>query len=257
MCDFGIRKFFHFFPERLINHSSMKPKGLNMNNTLQSITLSFTKYKRMIKMEIHPEELKIVDLFRKHPLSEFTLSRIMQLLKKNSYSWTYKAVHKLSKGVLKIKAAGKTSTVSLDLGSPHTVTLLAYLDRKEAYEKEIPLVNDLIASISKKTPYFTLLVAGSRAKGTERSGSDVDIAIIVEDEAKKKAIKPYISEATRLSGVKADIQLISKDEFYRMLLSDEENLGKEIFRHHLLPYGTEAYYHIIWEASRNGLQSKI
>jgi hypothetical protein len=42
-----------------------------------------------------------------------------------------------------------------------------------------------------------------------------------------------------------------------MLLSDTENFGKEVFRKHLIFYGNDAYYQIIKEAIKNGLQTKI
>jgi len=206
-------------------------------------------------MKICKEELKIVNLFRKNLFSEFTLKQIMENLNKKSYNWTHKAVRKLSKDILISKKKGNTIVVKLNLDSASAVTYLVYLDREEAYAGNVPLIDKIIESCSKATPYFTLLVAGSYAAGNAREDSDIDLVIITED--KKRDIKPYIKEVTRLSGLDVDLHVFTKEEFYRMLVADDENFGKEVFRKHLLYYGSEAYYNIIKEAIKNGLQSKI
>ena len=208
-------------------------------------------------MEIHPEELKILDLFRKNIFAELTLKQIMKKLGKKSYNWTYKAVTKLSKSMLISSKIGNTTAIKLNLDSPLAITYLAFLDRKEAYEKEIPLVDGIIETISKKTPYFILLIAGSYAAGSAKKESDLDLVVIVGDEDSKKEVSPYIKEATRLSGITVDEHIFTKNEFYLMLTSDKENFGKEVFRKRLLFYGAEAYYQIIKEAIKNGLQRKI
>lgn len=208
-------------------------------------------------MEIHKEELKIIDLFRKNLLSEFTLKEIMKKLNKKSYNWTYNSVAKLSKNILISEKKGNATIVRLNLNNPIALNYLIYLDRKESNTKKIPIVWEITESCSRCTPYFTLLVAGSYAARNAGKNSDIDVVIIVEGEVKKKEIKPYVKEITRLSVINVDDHIITRDEFYRMLLSEDENFGKEVFRKHLLFYGVEAYYQMIREAAKNGLQSKI
>ena len=208
-------------------------------------------------MEIYKEELKIIDLFRKNLLSEFTLKEIMKKLDKKSYNWTYNSVAKLSENILTSEKKWNLSLVRLNFKNPAILTYLSYLDRKEAYKKNIPIIDEIIESCSKSTPYFTLLVAGSHATGEARKGSDIDLVIIVEDDLKKKEIKPYVKQVTRLAVNDVDEHILTRDEFYQMLVSEDENFGKEVFRKHLLFYGVEAYYQIIKGAIRNGLQSKI
>lgn len=208
-------------------------------------------------MEIHPEEMKIVDLFRKNIFAEFTLKQLMEKLGKKSYNWAYNSVSKLSKNILISEKKGNTTLVRLNLNDPLALTFLSFLDRQEAFQKDIPLANELIESISQKTPYFILMVAGSYAVGSAKKGSDLDVVVIVKDETTKKGITPYIKEVTRLSGISVDEHLFTQEEFYLMLTSDKENFGKEVFRKHLLFYGAEAYYQILKEAIKNGLQRKI
>ena len=205
-------------------------------------------------MEIHKEELKIINLFRKNIFAEFTLLEIMGELKKKSYNWTYKAISKLGKEILEVRKAGNTTLVKLSLNQ-NAITYLSFLDLKEANERNLPIIYQLSASISNKTHFFILLVVGSYAKWTETKNSDLDIVIITEME--KKEIMPYINEATRFSEIETDVHVFSPQQFMQMLLEDDENFGKEIFRKHIIFYGTEAYYRIIMEAKKNGLQNKI
>ncbi|MBD3310723.1 hypothetical protein GF351_05900 [Candidatus Woesearchaeota archaeon] len=208
-------------------------------------------------MEIYKEELKIIDLFRKNLLSEFTLKDIMKKLNKKSYNWTYNSVMKLSKNILLSEKKGNSTVVSLNLKNQVALTYLIYLDRKEAFSKGLPIINEIIESCSKATTYFSLLVAGSYATGNINKNSDIDLIIIVEDSDEKAEIKPHLKEVTRLATINVDEHIFTRKEFYQMLVSDDENFGKEVFRKHLLFYGIEAYYQIIKEAIKNGLQTKI
>ncbi len=208
-------------------------------------------------MEIHQEEMKILDLFRKNIFAEFTLKQIMEKLGKKSYNWTYKAISKLSKNVLVSEKKGNTTVIKLNLNNPCAITYLSFLDRQEAYKRDIFLTNELIENISKKTPYFILIITGSYATNYVKKDSDLDLVVIVDNENNKKEISPYIKDVTRLSGINVDMHIFTKNEFYLMLTNDKENFGKEVFRKHLLFYGAEAYYQIIKEAIKNGLQRKI
>ena len=208
-------------------------------------------------MEIHQEEMKILDLFSKNIFAEFTLKQIMEKLGKKSYNWTYKAISKLSKNVLVSEKKGNTTVIKLNLNNPCAITYLSFLDRQEAYKRDIFLTNELIENISKKTPYFILIITGSYATNYVKKDSDLDLVVIVDNENNKKEISPYIKDVTRLSGINVDMHIFTKNEFYLMLTNDKENFGKEVFRKHLLFYGAEAYYQIIKEAIKNGLQRKI
>ncbi|MBS1266862.1 MAG: hypothetical protein MAG795_00831 [Candidatus Woesearchaeota archaeon] len=181
----------------------------------------------------------------------------MKKLKKKSYNWTYNAIQKLSKHILKLEKKGNTNLISLNLDNQNTINYLSFLDKKEAFSKEIPVVDDMIKSISKKTPFFTLLVTGSYAVGNQRKNSDIDVVIIIDDQMNEKTLIPYIKDISRLSLIEIDYHVIKKSDFYKMLINEEENFGKELFRKHLLFYGVDSYYQIIKEAVKNGLQRKI
>ncbi len=205
-------------------------------------------------MIVYQEELKILDLYRKNLFGEYNIKEIMNLLNKRSYHWTYKAVNKLQ-GLLKTRRKGNTNLITANLENPQLITYFSFLDRKEAHRTNMDIIEELIKSLSKKTSYFTLLLTGSYANKTQTKNSDLDIVVITPVNAKK--IMPYIEEVNRLSDICIDAHLFSPEEFKKMLISKSENFGKEVFRNHVLFYGTEAYYQIIKEVVKDGLQTKI
>lgn len=205
-------------------------------------------------MFVHEEELKILELYRRNIFAEHTIREIMELLNKKSYNWTYKAVHNLQP-LLKIKKRGNTKTITADLNNYELITYLTLLDRKEAKEKTPEITGRLIKSINKKTPQFILMLTGSYARGTQDKHSDIDIAIITDKT--EKEIEPYIKEVRRFSDKNIETHIFSHQDFYNMLVANTENFGKEVFRNHITCYGAEAYYSIVRETIKDGLQEKI
>ena len=205
---------------------------------------------------IYEEEMKIIGLYRNSPFKEFTLQEIMQKLNKKSYYWAHNAVKKLQKeGIIEIRKAGKTLLCSFNFSNWKAIAHLAYSESLASHNA-IPklLAEKIIDLLSKCTPFFILIVGGSYAAGSAKKSSDIDIAVIIEDESIKKAIKPYFANATELSEIKVDEHIFTKAEFREMLINQEENLGKELARKHVIAFGADSYYSLIIGAHKNGFQ---
>ena len=87
---------------------------------------------------------------------------------------------------------------------------------------------------------------GSYAKGTAKKDSDLDIAIIVEDNTTKKEVIPYIETVKRREIIDIDYHIFTQKEFIDMLKAEQENVGKEIYRGNLVYYGFNFYCYMIW-----------
>ncbi len=48
--------------------------------------------------------------------------------------------------------------------------------------------------------------------------------------------------------------IFTQEEFFQMLINEEFNYGKELVRKHIIFYGAEAYYKIIFEAIKHGFK---
>lgn len=122
---------------------------------------------------------------------------------------------------------------------------LAYLDlinESKVRQLDIPftILNKLEEAIKQKTPFFSLLIFGSFAKGTKNKDSDLDLAILVE-ESLENQIRPIATSFARKEIMPIDIHVISTKDYLKMLLEDYENLAKQIQKNNIVLYGFKQY----------------
>ena len=213
-------------------------------------------------MGIISEELKLLDVFRKNLLKFLEFKEIMRLAKKKSRTWVFNVLQKFVDldFIEKIKV-NNSYLYKSKLGDYGLINFFHILDFAESqkkntkWSKEIyDILSKIRINISKLTPFFVLLVFGSYAEGKQNNKSDLDLAIIIDSLEVSKRIKPYIEEIVGREIHEIDYHIIIKDDFKKMLLVEEENLGKEIFRKHILIWGGDQYYELIREAEKNGFK---
>ncbi len=207
-------------------------------------------------MSLISEELRLLDVFRKNLLKQLEFNEIMKLAKKKSRGWVFSILQKFVKMnfIFKIKV-NNSFLYKANLGSFGLISFFNLLDFSDMcrckWSKRIHRVlNEIRFNVSKVTPFFVLLVFGSYAEKKQTEKSDLDIAVIVDLEEIK--IKPYIEKVIRKEIINIDYHIIPKDEFKQMLLRKEENLGKEIFKKHILIWGNNQYYELVREVEENG-----
>ena len=119
-------------------------------------------------------------------------------------------------------------------------------ERKEAeslFDK-----NPQLKILKKEIPSgeYTLILFGSRAEEKQREKSDIDLCIINKDG--KKNIK--FSKFELLFKIEINPIYLKETEFKEMLKEKEQNLAKEIMNKHIILYGEEDYWNLIW---KNGI----
>lgn len=202
---------------------------------------------------ITKEDIKIVELFRKDLLKEYTILEIKNVIKKNSYNWVFEAVKKLEKlKIIQIKKKGHSNICSLNLDNNITLTYLALLEEFAVKSKRLPTENisELIDAVPLK--YFTFIIAGSFAAGTQTKKSDLDVVVIVEDGINTNKILAILKNKGELMIPEAHPYVFTRSEFLQMILNNEENYGKMVYKKRLIIFGAENYYLIIKEAFKNG-----
>ncbi|MFH1126513.1 MAG: nucleotidyltransferase domain-containing protein [archaeon] len=195
------------------------------------------------------KEQRIIDIFRKQLSGSFTINEISRIIKTTSYSWTFNTVKKLAKkGILKLETKGHSKIARIDLDSALAIKYLSLLDELEACEREIPNIDEIFRMIG--TPYFTLIIAGSYAKGTQAKKSDLDIVVITDSDT--TSIHNTLKNKGELMIPQMHPYVFTKKEYLNMLLSKEENYGKLIYKNRLIYFGAQNYYLIINEAKKHG-----
>lgn len=198
---------------------------------------------------ITKEQINIFSVFRKDIFAGVTFKEIKTQSRQKSNSVVQMALKKFREDALvKTQKTGNVAAYFLNLDNNLTLAYLGLINNLQIKKnKKIPknILNMIKNSILKYSEFFILIVFGSYAKNKQTAKSDLDIAVIVETEDSKKEISPYVETIKRRELTKIDYHLFTRNAFLEMLLTDKENVGKEIYRKNIIFYGTDQYYNLI------------
>ena len=200
-------------------------------------------------------EMLLLVPFVKEPWREFTLSEIKQITKNRSHHYVFDALKKFSSlGLLTEVRKGNTNTYSVDASNAANAGYFAFIESLTAKERDDIPVKNIRRIIEKiKSPFFSLLVGGSYAEKKQKPASDLDVAIIIPDGEPKIEYEIALKEG-ELMIPETHGFVFTREEFYLMLTNGGFNYGKELARKHVIIYGAEPYYRILFEAIRHGFK---
>lgn len=210
-------------------------------------------YTKDVKM-ISNEKIRLLESWKDNPFSEFSISEIMDISKKKTKPWVFNALKLLTKhNLLLSKRKGNISIYSLNLDNPHLIQALQFLNAQNFLD--FPQLKIIIESVNKiPIKNYCLMVFGSYAENKQKKDSDLDICFLIENKLAEKKIKPYFNEVKLNHQINIDEHYITFADFVKMLLREEENLGKQIFRKNILFFNADIYYQLIKEAYKNGFR---
>ena len=205
-------------------------------------------------MMIPNAKINLLDVWKDNPFAEFSIAEIMKISGKKTKPWVFNALKLFTKqNLLILKRKGNMNTYLLNLRNPCLVQTLQYIEAQKSFG--FPRLDEIIEAIDAiplKT--YCLLVFGSYAGANQTKGSDLDVCILAESKAAEKSIRPHFNEIKLNYPVTIDEHYITFDDFVNMLLADEENLGKQIFRKHKIFFNPDIYYRLIKEAHKHGFR---
>lgn len=199
-------------------------------------------------------QIAVLGVWKNNPFREFSISEILQNSGKKTKTWIFNTLKLLVKN--KILVSTRKSNLDiyhLNLDNPLAFQLLHYLETQENLNfLHLDLISELINKIPVKN--YCLLVFGSYSNNKNNKNSDIDICFLIDNNDTEKKIKPYLNEVKLNYPTKIDEHYITFGDFVKMLLREEENLGKQIFRRHKIFYNPDIYYQLIKEAYKNGFR---
>ncbi|MCK4588974.1 MAG: nucleotidyltransferase domain-containing protein [Nanoarchaeota archaeon] len=177
------------------------------------------------------DEITIRSLSIKAKVPYTTANR---LIKKNNQLFT-------------IKQKGNIKLCSLNLTDSLTKNYLIIAERKKAENflkkhKEFKIIKDDFLPGD-----YCVILFGSRAEERHREKSDIDVLIINKNG--KKNIN--FSKHERLFKLEINPIFMSKKEFTAMLKEKEHNLANEVIKSHIILYGEEYFWNILWHNKTN------
>ena len=203
---------------------------------------------------IQGKRIELLEAWKGRPFDELAISEIMERAAKNTKPWVFNSLKELAESKLLIsKMKGNLGLYSLNLENPLLVRVLEFLESRRNLDfPELGMITEITNKVPLKN--YCLLVFGSYASGKRTKSSDIDICFLVESEQAGKKIRPYVNEIKLNHKTGIDDHYITFDDFVKMLLREEENLGKQIFRNRMLFFNPDIYYQLVKEAHKNGFR---
>lgn len=197
----------------------------------------------------------IFEIFAKRPWAEYTRKQIKKDAKEKSNNALALAINLLKKEkVILEKKVGKSGLLTLNLENDLTYYYLALCNNQRINQEVAISIKKLKEEISPITPFYSLVVFGSYAVGEQKQTSDLDLAVFIDSDEKKKQIMASINSAKLKTPLEIDAHVIPKSEMVQMLINDDENLGKQIARKHLAVHNHQIFYDLIKEGMRHGFR---
>lgn len=202
------------------------------------------------------KQLRIFESFAKHPFAELTRNQIKKEAKEKSNNALALLVNQLKKeGVLVERKIGKSGLLSLDMNNEQSMNYIAMAGGARIEKKAKDAIKRLMEEITDVTPFFSMAVFGSYAANEQKKDSDLDIAVFIDSEDKKKKVEAAINSARLKLLVETDIHVIPRAEMAEMLANGEENLGKQIARKHIAVHNHRIFYDIVREGMKHGFHA--
>lgn len=199
------------------------------------------------------KEYTIIEPFARELWKALTFRQVKDLSRNKSDNYVHTILKKfVSNEILTENKVGNVILYSLSK-NVFALNTMGYVSEYRANQaKHLPHKNiqKLLSKI--KTPFYSFVIAGSYAKKKQKKSSDLDVVIICDDKQKPNTILSQIKLESELMIPEAHPYVFTKSEFLQMLLSKEENYGKEVVRNNLIITGAKQFYSIMMEAIENG-----
>jgi predicted nucleotidyltransferase len=206
---------------------------------------------------ITEKQLKIFSVLTKKPFVEYTRNQIKKESKEKSNNALALLINLLKKEkVLLEKKVGKSGLLTLNLDNDLTYHYIALCNNARINGAVKIAIEILKEEINDNTQFYSLVIFGSYAIGEQKQTSDLDVAVFIDGEEKRKKIEAAINSSKSKIPIETDVHVIPKAEMLQMLADKQENLGKQIARKHLAVCNHQIFYEIIKEGMNRGFRTQ-
>ena len=200
-------------------------------------------------------QLKIFEPLTKNILKEYSIKEIKESCREKSNNALSLALKKFKEeNLVKERKVGRSLLYTINIDNELVFNYIQLINTKKLPKSALRAIERVKEDIEKNTSFFSIVVFGSYVIGKQTKDSELDIAVFIEEENKRKKIEAAIKSSELKTPLKIDGHIISKDEFLEMLKVDEENLGKQIARKHLSIYNSHIFYSLLKKGIKNGFR---
>ncbi len=199
------------------------------------------------------KEYTVLEPFTKELWKGLTFKQVKALSQNKSDNYVHQILKKSVKNGLLVEKRIGNVILYMIAENVFALNTMGYISEYKANQAEYLPHKNIQRLISKiKTPFYSFLITGSYARKKHKESSDLDVVIICDDALKPNTVLSQIKQEAELMIPEVHPYVFTRSEFRQMLLSEEENYGKEIVRNNLLITGAKSFYSIVQEAIKNG-----
>ncbi|MEK6892749.1 MAG: nucleotidyltransferase domain-containing protein [Nanoarchaeota archaeon] len=200
-------------------------------------------------------QLKLFEPLTKNLLKEYTIKEIKESSGEKSNNAIALALKKFKdENIVKERRIGRSLLYALNTDNEVVFNYIQLINTQEIPKSALRAIERIKEEVEKYTPFFSIVIFGSYAIGKQTKNSDLDVAVFIEENSKRKEIESAIKSSEFKTPLDIHDHVISKDEFLEMLKIDEENLGKQIARKHLSIYNSQIFYSLLKRGIKNGFR---
>ena len=201
------------------------------------------------------KQLQLFNIFQKNKFNELSFKELKRLSKEKSNSLIQNAISSfLKERLITEKIIGTSKLYTINHENKKAYLYFEIINHENLPKEILKSVKALEDSLDKHTFFYSIIIFGSYAAGEQKKNSDLDIAVFIEEEEKRKIIEAVFKSMELKSIIKIHGQVFTKNEFLEMLKVDYENVGKEIARKHLIIHNSAIFYSILKEGVRHGFK---
>ena len=201
------------------------------------------------------KQLRVLNIFQRNEFKELPWNKVKELSRENSSSVIQDAIKSfLTEELITEKKIGTSKLYAINHKNNKVYSYFETYNKEILPKQVLKSIKELEDSLDKHTPFYSIVIFGSYASGEQKKDSDLDLAVFIEQEDKRKIVEAVFKSMETRSFIKIDGHVITKDEFLEMLKVDYENLGKEIARKHLIIHNPVIFYSLIKEGMKHGFK---
>lgn len=201
------------------------------------------------------KQFKIFEPITKNILKEYSIKEIKEDSGEKSNNALSLALKKFKEeNIVNERRIGRSLLYTANLDNDLFFDYLSILNKRKMPKEALRVIKRIKEEIEKQTLFYSIVVFGSYAIGKQTKNSDLDIAVFIEDESKRKIVEAALKSSELKTPLEIHWHVISKDEFLEMLKADNENLGKQIGRKHLSIYNSPIFYSLLKRGIKDGFR---
>ena len=200
-------------------------------------------------------QLKIFEPLTRNMLKEYSIKEIKEACGEKSNNALALALKKFKEeNLVKERRVGRSLLYTINADNGLVFNYIQLINTKKLPKSVLRAIERIKEDVEKHTSFFSIVIFGSYAIEKQTKDSDLDIAVFIEQEDKRKIVEAVFKSMELKSLLKIHGHVITKNEFLEMLNVDYENLGKEIARKHLIIHNPVIFYSMLKEGMKHGFK---